>query len=476
MILPPVPLSGIIEAMNKRLRLFFSGIGGSGLSAIAGFMADRGHEVHGSDRAFDRDSNHPAYASLLSKGITIVPQDGKGIDRGFDLVIFSTAVERDQPEYTRALDLGIPTRTRPEYLAEIVSSLRTTAVAGTSGKSTTSGMLAFLMRELGMKPNFIGGGRVKQFRTPSNPGNSITGESDTLVIEACESDGTIIHYRPENTLLLNLDIDHHSVDETAGMFITLMENTSGIIVGNGDDFNLRRILPPRAALFSITATSTYRAEEIELSPLGSAFSVQGQRFSLQLPGKYNILNALACIALLAEMGQPLERISAALAGFQGVERRFDIHLNSGKGLVIDDYAHNPHKISALMQAVSKVRERICYIFQPHGFGPTRMMKDGYISAFSENLRDKDHLILLPIYYAGGTASHDISSRDLAEGIRQRGRSVEVVEDRSDILRQAGQRDCFIVLGARDESLSDIAASIARRLSEEKCPSLTLQND
>jgi UDP-N-acetylmuramate--alanine ligase len=460
------PVIGIMKLMNNKLRIFFSGIGGSGLSAIAGFMADRGHEVHGSDRAFDTGSRHPAYGPLTSKGITIVPQDGKGIDSSFDLVVFSTAVEQDQPEHIRAKELGIPMRTRPEYLAEIVSAFRTTAVAGTSGKSTTSGMLAFLMDALGMAPNFIGGGRVKQFRTPANPGNALTGKSDILVIEACESDGSIVHYRPENTLLLNLDIDHHGIDETAGMFKTLMENTRGMITANADDPRLTDILPPEAILFSITNPSPYRAEGLELLPLQSAFSVQGVRFSLQLPGRHNILNALACIAALAELGIPLQETAAALAGFTGIERRFDIHLNTEAGIVIDDYAHNPHKIAALMAAVRPVRERVCYIFQPHGFGPTKMMKDGYIRAFSENLRDGDHLILLPIYYAGGTAGRDISSRDLAEGIQLQGRSVETIEDRSEIITKAGQWDCFVVLGARDESLSILASDIAKALREQ----------
>src|SRR4030042_1689363 len=160
---------------DKPLKIFFSGIGGSGVSAIACFMADRGHTVTGSDRSFEAKPKHPLYKILNSNGITITPQDGKGIDSSFDFVVFSTAVEHDRPEFIKAKTLGLPMKTRPEYLAELTSEFKTIAVSGTSGKSTTAGLLAFLIQRLGMKPNFIGGGRVKKFKTDKQPGNSLTG-------------------------------------------------------------------------------------------------------------------------------------------------------------------------------------------------------------------------------------------------------------------------------------------------------------
>src|SRR5208283_1047202 len=186
---------------DQPLKIFFSGIGGSGVSAIASFMADKGHIVVGSDRSFDGNPAHPLYQILKSKNIAIVPQDGLGLDSSYDLAVFSTAVEPDQPEVLKARHLGIPVATRPEYLAKIVTEFKTIAVAGTSGKSTTAGLLAFLMQRLGMQPNFIGGGRVKQLRTEHNAGNAITGDSELLVIEACESDGTIVNYKPEYSII-----------------------------------------------------------------------------------------------------------------------------------------------------------------------------------------------------------------------------------------------------------------------------------
>ncbi|MFO0753437.1 MAG: Mur ligase domain-containing protein [Thermodesulfovibrionales bacterium] len=446
------------------LKIFFSGIGGSGVSAIACFMADKGHAVAGSDRAFDTNPEHPVRRLLISKNITLVSQDGNGLDSSFDFAVFSTAVEPDQPEIKRARELGVPFKTRPGFLAELVEKFRTVAVAGTSGKSTTSGMLAFLMERLGMRPNFIGGGRVKQFRTPSNPGNSLSGDSSRLVIEACESDGSLVDYRPRHSIFLNLDIDHHTVEETAGMFGALACATSETVVINADDPRLAGIPFKNPIPFSLRRESSYRPESVVYEPFGAEFSLRGQRFRLSLPGEYNLYNALACIAFLAETGSSLKDLAALLPEFSGIERRFDVHLNDGKRLVLDDYAHNPHKISSFMKAAMKVRESVCYIFQPHGYAPTRMMKAEYIEAFSSHLRPVDHLVLLPIFYAGGTVSRDISSHDLAAGIKASGKSVEVVEERSAVLERLCEREAYCVLGARDETLADFAREIAAKIA------------
>lgn len=449
---------------DRKYKIFFSGIAGSGVSAIASFMADRGHSIYGSDRAFDLDPDHPLKKTFQAKNITIVPQDGSGLDGSFNLAVFSTAVEPGRPEVLKAGELGIRVMTRPDYLAEITASFNTIAVSGTSGKSTVSGLLAFLMEKLGLSPNFIGGGRVKQFRTSSNPGNSITGSSDYLIIEACESDGTIVNYRPQHTIILNIALDHHTVDVTSEMFRTLIQHTKGKVFINADDKNLTAIVSKGMCAFSIDNSSDFMAEDISYNPFSTDFSLHNIKFTLSLPGRYNLCNALSCIAVLSELGVQLGDIAAVLPEFQGIERRFDIHLNAGKYLVIDDYAHNPHKISSLMETVRRLRPGVCYIFQPHGFGPTRLMKKEYIQSFVENLRDSDHLILLPIYYTGGTASKDISSRDLADEIKARGKSAEVIENRKDVLSRIKEYETYIIFGARDESLSDFAEEIAEALS------------
>jgi UDP-N-acetylmuramate--alanine ligase len=447
------------------LKIFFSGIGGTGLSALACFMADKGHDVYGSDRLFDISPGHPLKRFFLSRGIKVVPQDGSCLDRSFSLLVYSTAVELSHPELVKAGKIGLKTIRRSDFLFEISSSFKTIAVTGTSGKSTTSGLLAFIMKESGLAPNLIGGGRVKQFITSANPGNYLTGDSNSLIIEACESDGSIVNYRPEHTILLNLELDHHPVERTAGWFETLISNTAGKVILNADDDNLRRIGNRNSVTFSINRDSDYRAEHVEYKSFSTEFSLLNREFIISLPGRHNLYNALSSIALLSETGAASDRIADILPRFLGIERRFDVYLDKREYLVIDDYAHNPHKISFLMETVKRLRESICYIFQPHGFGPTRLMKDEYISVFKDNLRDTDHLVILPIYYSGGTASMDISSNDLAYGISSGGKSVEVIESRDEIKERLGNFKSYVIFGARDETLADFARDIAEILKD-----------
>lgn len=448
---------------NKQRTIFFSGIAGSGVSAIAGLMAEKGCIVSGSDRSFDLNPAHPLKEIFNAKKINIVPQDGSGINKAIDLAVFSSAVENNSPEVKKAHDLKTQIKTRAEYLAEITGKFKTVAVAGTSGKSTTSGLMAFLMKELGYSPNFLGGGRVKQFRTKSNQGNYITGDSDILVIEACESDGTIVNYRPEHSILLNLSFDHNPVKETAEMFKKFLINTKSKKIINGDDKELKKISVSEAVTFSIETPSDYRPEKIEYHSFGTDFILKGTKFYLSMPGKYNLYNALSCIALLVETGTSLNSVAAVLNKFSGIERRFDIHLNDGRYLVIDDYAHNPHKISSMMETVKKLGEKICYIFQPHGFGPTRMMKQEYIETFRDHLREGDQLFLLPIFYAGGSAARDISSNDLADKIAGDGKRAGVMENRNMLFERLGEWQTYVVFGARDDTLAVFAEQIAEKL-------------
>lgn len=444
-------------------KIFFSGIAGSGMSALACFSVDKGHLVCGSDRLFDRKTDNKICETLIAKGIKIVPQDGSSLDRSFDFLIYSTAVEEDQIEIIKAKKLGIPCKTRPEYLCEISKEYETIAVAGTSGKSTVAGMIAFVMQRLGVEPNYLGGGRVKQFKTRQNIGNFLYGNSDFLVMEACESDGSIVNYQPSYSIILNLEFDHNYIEKTAKMFEALGKNTKKKVIINRDDENLSRCNFDKVKGFSVSANAEYKAEVIKYKPFETYFKLHGISFKVSLPGKYNLYNALSCITLLSETGFDLKDIAKVLPDFSGIDRRFDIILHKGNKLVIDDYAHNPHKIDNLMGCIKKISNRVCYIFQPHGFGPTRLMKQGYIEVFSRQLREKDYLILLPIYYAGGTTSKDISSEDLCHEIKAYGRNVEVISEKDLILDKLNKWDTYVILGARDEGLSDFAKSIAYRL-------------
>ncbi len=446
-------------------KIYLSGIGGSGMSAIAGFLHDRGHVIAGSDRTFDIQPDNITANILREKSISIFKQDGSKIDSSFDLIISSTAVESNNPDIIRAHELGLPIKTRPEFLNQLISEYKTIAVAGTSGKSTIAGMLAFIMNQLGLEPNYIGGGKVKNFFKNNCTGNYLYGKSDLMVFEACESDGSIVNYHPEYTVISNLSLDHNPVEDTAGMFKMLGENTNRTVFINADDSNLEKIKFKNSISFSIENFSDFRAKDITYNPFDTIFTIDNVIFRVSLPGKYNVYNALSCISLLSNLNISLKDIAEVIPDFKGITRRFDVHLYNGKYLVIDDYAHNPHKIESLMQTVKKFRERICYIFQPHGFGPTKLMKDGYIKTFVNNLRDPDYLVLLPIFYAGGTAGKDISSEDLAIEINNAGKSAQVFHERAEIFNMLDKYDTYVIFGARDDTLSDYARQIAGKLNE-----------
>lgn len=442
-------------------KIYLSGIAGSGLSAIAFYLAENGNEIWGSDRVFDINAGHPLQDLLLNKGIKIVPQDGNALDKTFDLIIFSTAIEKSNPEYLKAKNLGIPIKTRPDFLIELIEKKESIAVSGTSGKSTTAGMLSYLLYKLSTNIDFIGGGRVKKIKKINGIGNYLANNGNLLVVEACESDGTITNYKPYYTILLNLDLDHHTIEKTANMFQTIINNTYKKVIINKDDKNLKNLKVKNPITFSIDSKSDFKAEDVVLNPFSTEFSLHGIRFKLSIPGKHNLYNCLACISLLHEMGFSLKTISEILPFFDGLERRFDIILKEKDYLVIDDYAHNPHKITSLMNTAIKLSHSICYIFQPHGFGPTRFLKDGYIKVFSERLRSSDHLIILPIFYQGGTTQKDISSYSLRDEIISFKKSVEVIEDREDVIKKIDQYSTFIIFGARDESLSQFARYLAK---------------
>jgi len=454
------------KATSDRQNIFFSGIAGSGVSALALFMALKGHNVSGSDRQFDSGSGMDMKNSLEAAGIAITPQDGSGITQGLDLMVMSTAVEADRPEVLRARELGLSIMTRPEFLVSLSSGYKSIAVAGTSGKSTASGMLAFALDRLGAAPNYISGGKVKDFRTPQNPGNVLSGDADWLVMEADESDGSIVNYTPYCSVIANLSLDHNPVDETATMFRQLVMNTSGRVILNADEQKLMGLGADKALSYSVNNPSAdLRAEDITMEGLNCAFSIKGQAFNLNQPGLHNIYNALAAISVLHFMEFGLDRISEAIAPFKGIERRFDVHLEKDGLMVIDDYAHNPHKIGALMRTISGISDRACYIFQPHGFGPLKLMLNEYADTFKSHLREQDMLFILPVYYSGGTAKCDIGPRDLAALC-----GATPLEDRDSLISfisNVQPYDCYAVLGARDDSLRILAGEIAGKLGKNK---------
>ncbi|MDD5301973.1 MAG: Mur ligase family protein [Elusimicrobia bacterium] len=449
--------------MAKKPLIHFVGIGGAGMSALAQIHALDGGPATGSDRDFDRGRGAGLKAKLSALGVRLFPQDGSAVARETDLVVLSTAIEDSNPEIAAAKALGVPLMHRSEFLARYVSGMRTIAVTGTSGKSTVVAMIFEILESAGRGPSVITGGSLIALQKKGLTGNAFRGESELLVVEADESDGSLVNYKPAVGVFLNLTKDHLEVSALREIFLKFRANVATALV-SADDPALAGI---RADSSFGLASGDVRAEGLVLSAGGSEFRVRDTAFKLPVPGRFNAENAVAAIAACVNEGVSLADCSRALASFQGVARRFQ-SLGTAHGVeVVDDFAHNPAKIAATLTAARLRGRRTLAVYQPHGFAPTRHLKNELIAAFAEGLRPDDRLWLPDIYYVGGTASKDISSNDVVAPLRAKGLNAFHVPDRAAIVAliaaEAREGDLVIVMGARDPSLSDFARDILAAL-------------
>ncbi len=450
-------------------RLHFAGVAGSGMSALAQFLAMRGGRASGSDRSFDRGLRPEARTQLEALGVTLHPQDGSGLLGDCSALVVSTAVEEEVPDVAAARRLGVPVLHRSELLAHLVARYRTVAVTGTSGKSTTVAMTFEILRGAGRDPSVITGGELVALQREGCWGNAWAGGSDLLVIEADESDGSVVRYHPALGVILNLQRDHKEMEAVAEMFrIFRSQLREGTVVGEAENL---RDFAAGATAFGFGAGAEVRAENLQLAAEGSSFTVRGVRFRLPVPGQHNVENALAAIAASEALGVSLAEMVEPLAAFQGVARRFQV-LGSARGVaVVDDFGHNPAKVAASIRAahlrVATAGGRVLAVFQPHGFGPLKFLRGDFVEAFVGELAPRDRLWFLDVFYAGGTASRDISSADVIADLVARGVAAEVAPSRDWLVErlaaEAGSGDLILVMGARDPSLSDLATALLERL-------------
>jgi len=427
--------------------------------------AAEGRAVSGSDRDFDRGRNLGVKAALEKLGIKIFPQDGSGINGATAELALSTAIEDSNPEVVKAKEAGLKITHRSELLAAQVNRFDTIAVAGTSGKSTTAAMLFSVLEAGGLGPSVITGGALGALKERGLIGNAFRGSGNILVVEADESDGTIVRYLPKTGLLLNISKDHKNIEDLNKIFSEFAGNCGRLLV-NADDPASAALLPG-AEKFGFS-TGAWQVTDIKAGPFSSEFKINGVGFSLPAPGLYNIENALAACAAAAVYGVKLETAAAGLKDFRGVERRFVLIGEKNGVTVIDDYAHNPAKISALLKALHQAPgRRVLAVYQPHGFTPTRHLKAELIESFASGLNKDDILIMPEIYYAGGTVSKNISSKDISDAVAARGHRTAYYERRPEIpaavsgLAKPG--DIVVVMGARDATLADFAAQILEAL-------------
>lgn len=429
----------LIDGVSCR-RIHFAGVFGTGMSALAQYCRFHGVSVSGSDRLIGKPETAKLQAALVALGCEVVPQDGSGITPETGFLCFSTAIEDDNPDLAAAKAVGARVVHRSQVLAAAIESRRTVAVAGTSGKSTVTAMIFEFLRHCGKSPSLISGAPLQRLTEEGLIGNAFAGESDLLVVEADESDGSLVRYRPEISVILNVSKDHKPVPEVRELFRTLAARSKRVVV-NGED----------PLLTDIDADTRFTV------------AAEAMTAHLALPGRHNRENLAAALAVCRELGCSDEDLAAAVAGFRGVARRFEITRTEHGVIVVDDFAHNPAKIRAAVAAARGLADRIIAIYQPHGFAPTRFLMDEYVKAFREIFRAGDALYLLPIYYAGGTAVKDVSSDLVIENTGEVPFEARATAGREETLALVAERarpgDCVLLMGARDPSLPFFAKDL-----------------
>src|SRR5262244_516216 len=348
-------------------------------------MAARGHQVQGSDRSFDRGENQELAARLTALGITVKPHDGTAVTADLDRFVYSTAVEADTPEFRAARALGLALVPRPALLAEVVDTGRPgVAIAGTSGKSTVTGMVAWLTRETGLAATALGGAALAG---EGVSGCFLAGPGDgPVVAEACESDGTLVGYRPSVGLIHNISRDHGEVDalrpqfeafaHQAGRLLVSADSSEAAAVGRAVKATTYGMADTADVILSVRSAGPHRAS--------GSLRIEGQGIALDIPqpGVHNLENAAAAVLVARELGIPPADAGRLLARFPGVARRFQVVGITGDGIrVVDDYAHNAEKLRAAITAAQAGAERVVAVFQPHGFGPARFLRPSCESCF-----------------------------------------------------------------------------------------------
>jgi UDP-N-acetylmuramate--alanine ligase len=440
--------------------LHFAGIMGSGMSAIAQYLAWSGQDVTGSDRIAFADEMRDCKEKLERCGCRIFPQDGSGLTGATEALVISTAIEDDNAEIAAARRCGIPVFHRSDLLAALVASHRTLAVCGTSGKSTVVAMIFEILRACGKSPSLLTGANLIRLDQEGLLGNAFKGDSGLLVIEADESDGTLVKYRPGQAVFLNLSKDHHPVTVTLDFFQRLSGQTP-FVMKNADDPELNSLAASQT--FGLSDRADCRPEAIQAVTPFLRFTLKGTDFEAPLAGGHNLSNALAALCACANQGCRLEEMVAPLREFRGVRRRFAVSRTPLGVTVIDDYAHNPEKIKAALLTARDFGRRVFAVFQPHGFGPTRFLKDDLVEVFAQFIRATDEVSFLPIFYAGGAVKKDISSGELPDRLAKRGVRSRTPQSRAELMAGLKQSvrpgDVVILMGARDPALSFLAQEI-----------------
>ena len=460
---------------------FFCGIGGSGMLPLAQIAQGLGAYVAGSDRSNDQGRTPEKFHWLATNGFTLFPQDGSGITSPDQVLIASAAVEDTVPEVARAKELRAKRMSRAELLSTFFNDAENSiAVGGTSGKSTVTGMIAWICHEAGRDPTVMNGAVMKNFANADNPfASARVGSPELFVSEVDESDGSIALYRPNVGVLLNVSLDHKSIEELRMLFGDYLEVSERAVI-NFDNDEARHLADrvPASVSFAVhnrEADITVEPDSIEQGPLSISAAVIDTRskeafpLNLPMPGMHNLSNALAAIAAANAAGIEVGAAVKALGSFEGLARRFDVVGTTSDGItVIDDFGHNPEKCAATLRTLKSSPDRVIAFFQPHGYGPLRQMGDELAETFARELGESDITIMCdPVYY-GGTVDRSEGTERITALIESHGGTAHHIAARKDcgdrIVEIARPGDRIVIMGARDDTLSAFARSIFERLA------------
>lgn len=458
----------MIKDISDFQDVFFIGVAGAGMSAIAQYLKGIGKDVSGSDRYFYPGEYNRTKEQLEAEGIRCFLQDGSGISDKTQLIVVSTAIEDTVVEVQKAKELNIPIIKRSELLAVITKIKKTVAVAGTSGKSTVSAMLFQILQDAGLQPSIISGAGLTRIIKQGKIGNAAVGTGDWLIIEADESDGSVVQYEPEIGLLLNIDKDHQETEELIDLFTTFKNNTKGLFVVNQSSTLAKTLsVNPEHDFGHENEDAKYTVTDFRQNGFELSFRVLGQAVLMHAIGRHSAENAAAAIAVAHQIGVDLKICADSLEHYEGIYRRHQI-LGQKNGIwVIDDYAHNPAKCAASIRACQPLAEKVVAWFQPHGYGPTRFLRNDFVEEISAVLRSQDEIWMSEIFYAGGTAVKDISANDLIEDIKAKGKNAYFVEHRDELLDKIrphlGENSVLLLMGARDPSLEEFCKNLYNEL-------------
>jgi UDP-N-acetylmuramate--alanine ligase len=456
--------------LGKIQRIHFIGIGGSGMSGIAEVLINQDYEVSGSDPSSNRVTDH-----LKTLGADIRHNHSAENVSGKHVVVVSSAISDDNVEVQAAREQSIPVIPRAEMLAELMRMKYGIAIAGTHGKTTTTSLVATVLAAGSLDPTVVIGGRIKNMG-----GHAKLGQSQYLIAEADESDGSFLKLSPTLAVVTTLDEEHMdfylTIENMKSTFLQFLNRIPfyGAAILCVDDANLQSLLPrieKRTITYGLKSQADYTARNISVEGLKTYFTVyhHGKKLGKILSGalgRHNVCNTLAAVAVGMELNMDFPTIAESLKTFTGVQRRFEILKQSESLIIVDDYGHHPVEIRATLSTAKEVwpDRRLVIVFQPHRYSRTKHLMESFFSSFN----DADQLLLLDIYSAGEEAEEGIHSQRIAEGVKEFGhKNVEYIGSTQSVIPHLQKilkpGDIVMTLGAGN--IGELSHRLASRFND-----------